>query len=107
MIYSAGTGGISLNGSGNLTLSSPTSGTYSRITLFQERTSTKQISITAKDNMNLTGESFDYGPYRFLPRYDLGFVAAYFDHQGLYAYGRQPRAILVVAAIMRCRAVPR
>jgi uncharacterized protein YdiU (UPF0061 family) len=44
--------------------------------------------------MTITGESFDYGPYRFLPRYDPAFVAAYFDHAGLYAYGRQPRAML-------------
>jgi serine/tyrosine/threonine adenylyltransferase len=46
------------------------------------------------DNMSITGESFDYGPYRFLPTYDPGFVAAYFDHTGLYAYGRQPSAVL-------------
>jgi hypothetical protein len=45
------------------------------------------------DNMNVTGESFDYGPWRWLPRFDLGFTAAYFDSQGLYAYGRQPQAI--------------
>jgi hypothetical protein len=42
------------------------------------------------DNMNITGESFDYGPYRFLPTYDPEFTAAYFDHHGLYAFGRQP-----------------
>jgi serine/tyrosine/threonine adenylyltransferase len=45
------------------------------------------------DNMNMTGESFDYGPYRFLPRSDPGFTAAYFDHSGLYAFGRQPEAV--------------
>jgi uncharacterized protein YdiU (UPF0061 family) len=45
------------------------------------------------DNMNITGESFDYGPYRFLPRNDPNFVAAYFDHNGLYAFGRQPQAV--------------
>ena len=45
------------------------------------------------DNMNLTGESFDYGPYRFLPRNDPGFTAAYFDSTGLYAFGRQPEAV--------------
>jgi uncharacterized protein YdiU (UPF0061 family) len=43
--------------------------------------------------MNVTGESFDYGPWRFVPTYELGFTAAYFDHQGLYAYGRQPDAV--------------
>jgi uncharacterized protein YdiU (UPF0061 family) len=45
------------------------------------------------DNMNITGESFDYGPYRFLPRNDPNFTAAYFDHQGLYSFGRQPEAV--------------
>lgn len=44
------------------------------------------------DNMKVTGESFDYGPWRFLPRYDPMFTAAYFDHSGLYAFGRQPEA---------------
>ncbi len=46
------------------------------------------------DNMNITGESFDYGPYRFLPHNDPNFVAAYFDQTGLYAFGRQPEAVL-------------
>ncbi|GAB4518633.1 MAG: YdiU family protein [Parvularculaceae bacterium] len=45
------------------------------------------------DNMNITGESFDYGPYRFLPHLDPEFTAAYFDETGLYAYGRQPEAV--------------
>lgn len=46
------------------------------------------------DNINITGESFDYGPYRFLPHYDDQFTAAYFDHSKLYAYGQQPRIML-------------
>ena len=45
------------------------------------------------DNINITGESFDYGPWRFLPTYDPAFTAAYFDETGLYAYGRQPEAL--------------
>lgn len=45
------------------------------------------------DNLNVTGESFDYGPWRFLPRYEPGFTAAYFDHSGLYAFARQPEAV--------------
>ncbi|HEX6858889.1 MAG TPA: YdiU family protein [Caulobacteraceae bacterium] len=44
------------------------------------------------DNMVVTGESFDYGPWRFLPRNDPNFVAAYFDQTGLYSFGRQPEA---------------
>ena len=45
------------------------------------------------DNINITGESFDYGPWRFLPTYDPNFTAAYFDETGLYAFGRQPDAL--------------
>ena len=45
------------------------------------------------DNLNVTGESFDYGPWRFLPHYDPGFTAAYFDQTGLYAFARQPEAV--------------
>lgn len=45
------------------------------------------------DNLNVTGESFDYGPWRFLPEYDPAFTAAYFDQTGLYAFARQPEAV--------------
>lgn len=44
------------------------------------------------DNMNVTGESFDYGPWRFAPVADPEFTAAYFDRTGLYAFGRQGEA---------------
>jgi serine/tyrosine/threonine adenylyltransferase len=46
------------------------------------------------DNMVVTGESFDYGPWRFLPYSDPSFTAAYFDETKLYAFGRQPSAVL-------------
>ena len=64
------------------------------------------------DNMNISGESFDYGPWRFLPRWEPGFTAAYFDHAGLYAFGRQPEALhwncgqLAVALRLVCDAPP-
>jgi uncharacterized protein YdiU (UPF0061 family) len=45
------------------------------------------------DNTTITGESFDYGPWRFLPTLDPAFTAAYFDHSGLYAFGRQASAL--------------
>lgn len=45
------------------------------------------------DNINVTGESFDYGPWRFTPRWQPGFTAAYFDQEGLYSFGRQAEAI--------------
>ena len=49
--------------------------------------------VLNSDNMVITGESFDYGPWRFLPASDARFTAAYFDHAGLYAFGRQPEAV--------------
>ena len=45
------------------------------------------------DNINITGESFDYGPWRFTEYWDPRFTAAYFDETGLYAFGRQAEAI--------------
>ena len=48
--------------------------------------------VLNSDNMNVTGESFDYGPWRFAPTADPAFTAAYFDETGLYAYGRQSEA---------------
>lgn len=49
--------------------------------------------VLNSDNINITGESFDYGPWRFLPTYDPQFTAAYFDETGLYAFGNQPDAV--------------
>ncbi|MEM9726313.1 MAG: YdiU family protein, partial [Pseudomonadota bacterium] len=45
------------------------------------------------DNVVITGESFDYGPWRWLPTFDPSFTAAYFDQTGLYAFGRQLDAL--------------
>jgi uncharacterized protein YdiU (UPF0061 family) len=42
------------------------------------------------DNMSIMGESFDYGPYAFIPSYNPQFTAAYFDYGGRYSYGNQP-----------------
>jgi Flp pilus assembly protein TadG len=55
MLYNDGLGNVSLTGSGSMSLSPPTSGIYQGISLFQERSSNKQISITAQGNMNMTG----------------------------------------------------
>ncbi|QGM44251.1 protein adenylyltransferase SelO [Methylocystis heyeri] len=49
--------------------------------------------VLNSDNINITGESFDYGPWRFAPTWDTRFTAAYFDESGLYAFGRQAGAI--------------
>jgi serine/tyrosine/threonine adenylyltransferase len=72
------------------------------LTLVAERTAEMAASYMAagfvhgvlnSDNINITGESFDYGPWRFTPTFDPAFTAAYFDHAGLYAFGRQAEAI--------------
>ena len=68
--------------------------------------------VLNSDNINVTGESFDYGPWRFTPTWNPSFTAAYFDHAGLYAFGRQPEAIhwdamqLAVALRPICEAEP-
>ncbi len=49
--------------------------------------------VLNSDNINVAGESFDYGPWRFAPSWQADFTAAYFDHAGLYAFGRQGEAI--------------
>ncbi|HEX8192100.1 MAG TPA: YdiU family protein [Allosphingosinicella sp.] len=49
--------------------------------------------VLNSDNIAITCQSFDYGPWRFTPFWDGHFTAAYFDHAGLYSFGRQPEAI--------------
>ncbi|BAB74575.1 protein adenylyltransferase SelO [Anabaena sp. FACHB-709] len=47
-------------------------------------------AVLNTDNMSITGESFDYGPYAFIPTYNPYFTAAYFDYYGRYCYIQQP-----------------
>ncbi len=42
------------------------------------------------DNMSMLGDTFDYGPYGFLDDYIPGFIPNHSDHQGRYAFDRQP-----------------
>ncbi|WP_396442243.1 YdiU family protein [Limnohabitans sp.] len=42
------------------------------------------------DNMSLLGLTIDYGPFQFLDGFDPGHICNHSDHQGRYAYGRQP-----------------
>lgn len=42
------------------------------------------------DNMSLLGLTIDYGPFGFLDGFDPGHVCNHSDHQGRYAYARQP-----------------
>ncbi|MBT8352783.1 MAG: YdiU family protein, partial [Deltaproteobacteria bacterium] len=43
------------------------------------------------DNMALSGETIDYGPCAFMDVYDPNAVFSSIDHNGRYAYGRQPQ----------------
>ncbi len=42
------------------------------------------------DNMSLLGLTIDYGPFGFLDAFDPGHICNHTDHQGRYAYARQP-----------------
>lgn len=46
------------------------------------------------DNMSILGETFDYGPYTFMDNYRADFVSSHTDHQGRYAFHRQPDIVL-------------
>ena len=42
------------------------------------------------DNMSLLGLTIDYGPFQFMDGFAPGHICNHSDHQGRYAYGRQP-----------------
>ena len=42
------------------------------------------------DNMSLLGLTIDYGPFQFLDGFNPAHICNHSDHQGRYAYGRQP-----------------
>lgn len=50
--------------------------------------------VMNSDNMTVTGESFDYGPSRFIPVFEPEYTAAYFDQGGIYAFARQAESAL-------------
>jgi uncharacterized protein YdiU (UPF0061 family) len=43
------------------------------------------------DNMSVLGLTLDYGPFQFLDAFDPGHICNHSDHQGRYAYARQPQ----------------
>ncbi len=56
MIYlDSGGGQLSFQGGGNITLSAPTTGTYSGVLVFQDRANTSTISIANGSTSNMTG----------------------------------------------------
>ncbi|NNM72734.1 protein adenylyltransferase SelO [Enterovirga aerilata] len=46
------------------------------------------------DNMQVAGETIDYGPCAFMDEYDPATVFSSIDQHGRYAYGNQPRIAL-------------
>ncbi len=46
------------------------------------------------DNMSVLGLTLDYGPFGFLDTYEPGFVCNHSDHQGRYAFDKQPQIAL-------------
>jgi len=42
------------------------------------------------DNMSILGLTIDYGPYGFLDKFEPDFICNHSDHQGRYAFNRQP-----------------
>ncbi len=42
------------------------------------------------DNMSILGLTIDYGPFQFLDAFDPAHVCNHSDHQGRYAFNRQP-----------------
>lgn len=43
------------------------------------------------DNMSILGLTLDYGPFGFMDAFDPGHICNHSDHQGRYAYARQPQ----------------
>ena len=43
------------------------------------------------DNMSLLGLTIDYGPFQFLDGFDPAHICNHSDHQGRYAFARQPQ----------------
>jgi serine/tyrosine/threonine adenylyltransferase len=77
--------------------------TPGHVLAFLEAVSERQASLLARwmnvgfihgvmntDNMTVSGETIDYGPCAFLETYDPATVFSSIDHQGRYAFGRQP-----------------
>ncbi|GAA4889763.1 protein adenylyltransferase SelO [Ferrimonas pelagia] len=42
------------------------------------------------DNMSVLGETFDYGPFAFMNRFEAGYICNHSDIHGRYAFDQQP-----------------
>ena len=46
--------------------------------------------VMKTDNMSIHGITLDYGPYGFLDQYQPGYICNHSDHEGRYAFDKQP-----------------
>lgn len=46
--------------------------------------------VMNSDNMSIHGITLDYGPFGFMEQYDPSFICNHSDHQGRYAFAKQP-----------------
>lgn len=62
-----------------------------------------QHGVMNTDNFSITGETIDYGPYGFMEDYEPDWVCNHSDHEGRYAFSRQPGVGLWnLNCLMRC-----
>lgn len=62
-----------------------------------------QHGVMNTDNFSFTGETIDYGPYGFMEDYEPDWVCNHSDHEGRYAFSRQPGVGLWnLNCLMRC-----
>ncbi|MGO2355197.1 MAG: protein adenylyltransferase SelO [Marinomonas foliarum] len=62
-----------------------------------------QHGVMNTDNFSFTGETIDYGPYGFMEDYEPNWVCNHSDHEGRYAFSRQPGVGLWnLNCLMRC-----
>lgn len=50
--------------------------------------------VMNSDNMSILGLTIDYGPFGFMEKYNPGLICNHSDHQGRYAFVRQPSVAL-------------
>jgi serine/tyrosine/threonine adenylyltransferase len=62
-----------------------------------------QHGVMNTDNFSFTGETIDYGPYGFMEDYEPDWICNHSDHEGRYAFSRQPGVGLWnLNCLMRC-----
>ncbi|MBJ7539473.1 protein adenylyltransferase SelO [Marinomonas transparens] len=62
-----------------------------------------QHGVMNTDNFSFTGETIDYGPYGFMEDYQPDWICNHSDHEGRYAFSRQPGiGLWNLNCLMRC-----